>query len=168
MWENVKLKYIIPNTGYVIAIHTIDHECLVTITRNGIITIWNIKNMNWLQTDRVNGSSEIIFTCLSYQKNFLAVLNENRDVVLYKLQKDIILNPSYIKIIEFSRLTYIHKLTCCEISQNEKYLAIGFENGNISVSFIINYFNIYIRNINYYNINNFRLLIHLHSKKYEN
>ncbi|OAD55428.1 Apoptotic protease-activating factor 1 [Eufriesea mexicana] len=114
----------------------VDQKCVVTVTRNGIITVWNINGKDWLRVDRVTvGSSETVstFSCLSYQRSFLTVLNENGDVVLYKLQKNTISVPACIKITEYFRKKYTHKLTCCEISQNEKYLAIGFENGDISI-----------------------------------
>ena len=138
MWENIKLTYLIENTGYVIAIHKLDQENIATVTKNGIITIWNINSTNWLRVDRVTvGNSDIIstYSCLSYHRSFLAVLNENGDVVLYKLQKNTISLPAYIKIMEYFRKRYTQKLSCCEISQDEKYLAIGFEDGDISVSF---------------------------------
>ncbi|KAK9303557.1 hypothetical protein QLX08_004783 [Tetragonisca angustula] len=136
VWENIKLTYLIENTGYVIAIHKLDQENIATVTKNGIITIWNINSTNWLRVDRVTvGNSDIIstYSCLSYHRSFLAVLNENGDVVLYKLQKNTISLPAYIKIMEYFRKRYTQKLSCCEISQDEKYLAIGFEDGDISV-----------------------------------
>ncbi|XP_060817084.1 apoptotic protease-activating factor 1 isoform X1 [Bombus pascuorum] len=134
VWENVKLTYLIEDAGYIIAIHKVDKECVATVTRNGIITIWNINGTNWMRVDIVkNLDSVSIYSCLSYHKSFLAVLNENGDVVLYKLQKNTMSLPAYIKIIEYFRKRYTQKLTCCEISQNEKYLAIGFEDGDISI-----------------------------------
>lgn len=172
MWENVELIYLIENAGYVIAIHTVDQKCIVTVTRNGIITVWNINGKNWLRVDRVTvGSSEIvsIFSCLSYRRSFLTVLNENGDMVLYKLQKNTISVPACIKITEYFRKKYIHKLTCCEISQNEKYLAIGFENGDISVSLLnclISYVSSVSLNIIVFLIS--RLLIHWYWKRYRN
>lgn len=76
-----------------------------------------------------------IFSCLSYWKTTLVALNENGDVVVLKLQEDTITVPASIRIIEYCRMKYTQKLICCEISQDERYLAIGFEDGDISVSF---------------------------------
>ncbi|XP_029055973.1 apoptotic protease-activating factor 1 [Osmia bicornis bicornis] len=136
IWESTKLSYLIDNAGYVISIHNVDGKYVLTVTRNGIITLWNVNGTSWLRVDRVTiGNSDIVatFSCLSQQKNFLAVLNENGEVVLYKLQEDTITLPTCIKVTEYFRKNYAQKLTCCEISQHEKYLAIGFENGDISV-----------------------------------
>ncbi|XP_076619262.1 uncharacterized protein LOC143340817 isoform X1 [Colletes latitarsis] len=136
VWQNTKLTYLIENAGYVISIHEISEKHLLTITRNGIITLWSVNGTNWLRTDRVSiGSSDILttFSCLSYWKIILAVLNEPGDVVLYKLQEDTITSPACIKITEYFRKRYAQKLTCCDISQEEQYLAIGFENGDISI-----------------------------------
>ncbi|XP_031834716.2 apoptotic protease-activating factor 1 isoform X2 [Nomia melanderi] len=136
IWQNNEVTYIVENTGCVISIHEVNEKCVVTVTRNGIIKLWNINGTNWLQIDRVTigGSGTItIFSCLSYWKIILAVLNENGDVNLYKLQEDTIHVPASIKITEYFRKKYTQKLTCCEISQNDQYLAIGFENGNISI-----------------------------------
>lgn len=126
---------------------------MLTVTRNGIITLWNVSGTNWLRVDRVTiGNSDIVatFSCLSQRKNFLAVLNENGEVVLYKLQEDTITLPTSIKVTEYFRKNYAQKLTCCEISQHEKYLAIGFENGDISVSIrceLINFLNTLLMSI---------------------
>lgn len=138
MWLNEKISYLVDNAGYVISIHKVTRICIVTVTRDGIITIWNIRNTNWLRTDRITiGNAGVVstFSCLSYKGNFLAVLNDNGDVVLFKLQNDTITLPPCFKIAEYFRKKYITKSTCCEISQNEKYLGIGLENGDISVRF---------------------------------
>ncbi|CAL7936563.1 unnamed protein product [Xylocopa violacea] len=136
VWKNAKVAYLVENTGYVISIHKIDQESVITVTRNGVVTLWNIYGTNWSRINRVAvGGSDVVtnFSCLSYQKNFLAVLNEDGDVVLYKLQNDTATQPPCINIIEYFRRRYSCKLTCCEISENEKYLAVGLENGDIFV-----------------------------------
>ncbi|XP_054000407.1 apoptotic protease-activating factor 1 isoform X1 [Hylaeus anthracinus] len=136
VWQNKELTYLVQNAGYIISIHEINERCILTVTRNGIITLWNINNTNWVRRDSVtNGGSDIIttFSCLSCRKIILAVLNDAGDVVLYKLQEDTITLPACIKITEYFRTRYTQKLTCCEISQKEQYVAIGFENGDISI-----------------------------------
>nr|XP_033321533.1 apoptotic protease-activating factor 1 isoform X1 [Megalopta genalis]XP_033321534.1 apoptotic protease-activating factor 1 isoform X1 [Megalopta genalis] len=138
IWQNIDISYLVENTGFVISIHEINEKCVVTVTRSGIITIWNINGTNWLRIDRVSiGGLDMIttFSCLSYEKNILALLNENGDVVLYKLQEDTITLPVSIKLTNYFMKKYKQKLTCCEISQKEEYLAIGCESGDI---FIIN------------------------------
>ncbi|XP_076676313.1 apoptotic protease-activating factor 1 isoform X3 [Andrena cerasifolii] len=136
VWQNVELSYLVENAGYVISIHEVNEKSVLTVTRNGVITLWNIHGTNWLRTDRVtvsNTNTFTIFSCLSCWKAILTVLNENGDVVLYKLQKNTIVLPACIKITEYFRKKYSQRMTCCEISQDEQYLAVGFENGDISV-----------------------------------
>ncbi|KZC07642.1 PREDICTED: apoptotic protease-activating factor 1 [Dufourea novaeangliae] len=136
VWQNVEVAYLVENTGFIISIHEINEKCIVTVTRNGIITVWNINGTNWSRIDKVTiGGPDIItnFSCTSYWKNILVVLNENGDAVIYNLQEDTIILPVCMKITEYFRKNYTEKLTCCEISQNQQYLAIGFENGDISI-----------------------------------
>ncbi|XP_076641925.1 apoptosome protein Dark isoform X2 [Halictus rubicundus] len=136
VWQNKDVTYLVENTGFVISIHEINEKCIVTVTRSGIITLWIINGTNWLRIDRVTiGGSDTIttFSCLSHGKAILAVLNENGDVVLYTLQEDTITLPVCIRLSDYYRKKYTQKLTCCEISQKEKYLAIGCGNGDISI-----------------------------------
>ncbi|XP_003700960.2 uncharacterized protein LOC100880336 isoform X1 [Megachile rotundata] len=136
VWENTKVSYLVESAGYVISIHKVHERCVLTVTRNGIITLWNVNGTNWLRICKVtinNLDIETICSCLSYQKNFLAVLNNNGEVAVYKLQEDTITLPTCIKVTEYFRKNYNKRLTCCEISENENYLAVGFENGDISV-----------------------------------
>ncbi|XP_017794472.1 PREDICTED: LOW QUALITY PROTEIN: apoptotic protease-activating factor 1 [Habropoda laboriosa] len=136
VWVNINRTYSIEDTGYVISIYEIDTKYILTVTRDGIIRIWYASGSNWLRRRKVTvGSPDIvtIFSCLSYEKRFLTVLNENGDVILYYLQYDTRTVPVSINITEHFRKKYSCKLTCCEISQNEKYLAVGFESGEISV-----------------------------------
>ncbi|XP_017884244.1 apoptotic protease-activating factor 1 isoform X2 [Ceratina calcarata] len=135
VWKTGKISYLVLNAGYVISIHKIDEENLVTVTKNGVITVWRVDGTNWIPIDQVKIGNSITSSssCLSYQKNYLIVLNENGCVVVYKLYNQTITFPPNIKVTEYCRKIYSHKLRCCEISQNEKYLAIGFENGHISI-----------------------------------
>ncbi|CAK9826161.1 Apoptotic protease-activating factor 1 [Anthophora retusa] len=136
VWVNVTRTYLIANTGCVISIYEIDTKYIVTVTRNGVVTTWYINGSDWSRMCIVTvGSPDIVttYSCLSYKKNFLTVLNENGDVVVYNLQYDTRTVPVNIQIKEYFRKKYGCKLTCCEISQDEKYLAVGFENGEISV-----------------------------------
>ncbi|XP_076276380.1 uncharacterized protein LOC143207139 isoform X2 [Lasioglossum baleicum] len=138
IWQNKDVTYLVENTGFVISIHEINEKCILTVTRSGVIILWNVNGINWSRRDRVSiGGSDTIttFSCLSHGKVILAVLTENGDVVLYKLQEDIITLPVCIKLTNYFRRKYMQKLTCCEISQKEQYLAIGCENGDI---FVIN------------------------------
>ncbi|XP_076236256.1 apoptotic protease-activating factor 1 [Calliopsis andreniformis] len=138
VWQHKELSYLIENVGYVISIHEVNENYIVTVARNGVVALWTINHTSWLRRDSVTiGGSEsnmvTIFSCLSYWKSTLAVLNDNGDVVLYKLQEDTITVPQCIRLTEYCRIKYTQKLTCCEISQDEVYLAVGSENGDISI-----------------------------------
>lgn len=83
----------------------------------------------------VSKDFNVISSTLSADKKYLAALNENRKKIrLYQIEtienelRRIPIN-FYHDIPEFN-----DKITCFEFSQNEKYLAIGFKNGNVTVS----------------------------------
>ncbi|XP_076176382.1 uncharacterized protein LOC143151283 isoform X2 [Ptiloglossa arizonensis] len=135
VWQNKELTYLIESAGYIISIHEVNEKHVLTVTRNGIITLWNINGTNWLRIDRITISSNILttFSCLSYWKTILAVLTEISDVILYKLQEATITSSVCNKITEYFRKKYEQKLTCCEISPKDQYLAIGFVSGDVSI-----------------------------------
>lgn len=119
-------------------IHKINDNHVVTVTQNGIITIWYI-NVPWQpisQVDLSNPSSCISFSCLSYNQNYLAVLNESHLILLHIIYENVVASSTRIQIIEqpcFTH-TFAQKATYCDISKNEQYIAVGLESGQISVS----------------------------------
>lgn len=82
--------------------------------------------------------SKVLFSCFSYNKTYLAVLNESYQLVLYYLYRN---RQIFMEINEEPCFVYPfpRKTTCCNISQNEEYIAVGTETGEIFVSLFYDY-----------------------------
>ncbi|XP_012525104.1 apoptotic protease-activating factor 1 isoform X2 [Monomorium pharaonis] len=120
-------------------VHIINGNHAVAITQNGTITIWHMHNVPWQlisQVNLLNPLSHISFSCLSYNQTYLAILNEScRLTLLYINYDDTAASSTCIEIDERPCFTHIfaQKTTCCDISKNERYIAVGFESGQISI-----------------------------------
>lgn len=83
-------------------------------------------------------SSYISFSCLSSNQKYLAILsNESYCLSLFYITHEYITaSLTSIKISQQPRFAhgFTQKATCCDISKNEQYVAVGFESGQISVS----------------------------------
>lgn len=137
MWQHSRPVFRIDTrTESINDVHIINDKYAITVTQNGVISIWYI-NVPWQlisQVDLFNLASCVIFSCLSYNQNYLAILNESHRLTLLYIAHE---NTStHIQINEQFHLTHSceQKATCCDISKNEQYIAVGFESGQISVS----------------------------------
>jgi len=107
--------------------------------QNGKIKIW-YTSIPWQlisQVDLSNPPSNIIFSCLSYNQKYLAILNESHHLtLLYINYENIAASLPHIQINEQPHFThsFAQKAICCDISKNEQYIAVGLESGRISVS----------------------------------
>ncbi|XP_011155807.2 apoptotic protease-activating factor 1 isoform X1 [Solenopsis invicta] len=115
-------------------VHIINDNYAITVTQTGIITIWHI-NFPWQLISQLNLSNSplhISFSCLSYNQNYLAILNESYSLTLlcmsYKSEE-----AMSIKINKHLTHIFAQKTTYCDISKNEQYIAVGFESGQISI-----------------------------------
>lgn len=127
----------IENAGYIISIHEVHNEYVITVTQNGVIILYNISGTKWTIISKAtidNKNVNIYFSCFSYGKQFLALLSESQHLFLYNLQEDDTVTPPCIKIELYHKELFREKPTYCDISHNQKYLAIGFKTGNITVS----------------------------------
>ncbi|XP_071562800.1 uncharacterized protein [Temnothorax nylanderi] len=119
-------------------IHKINDNYVITVTKKGIISIWYI-DIPWQlksQIDLSYPSSCISFSCLSYNQNYLAILNESRHLTLLCIIHEYMtarLMYVHIKEQPCFKHTFAQKVTCCDISKNEQYVAVGFESGQISI-----------------------------------
>lgn len=129
-------SYIVNNTGRVAFIHKLNNDNTVTITQNGTILIWYI-DQTWLPISRkdINPSdTNISFSCLSHKKTYLAVLKESYDLILYTFHENEIVVPTRIEMELYYVNKFALKVTYCDISQDEQYIAVGLETGLIIVS----------------------------------
>jgi len=107
--------------------------------QNGIIMIWQVDRF-WKLIRQVylsNRTSCITFSRLSYNQNYLAILNESYHLTLLHITYyENIAASSSIQISEQPYFThnFAQRVTCCDISKNEQYIAVGLESGQISVS----------------------------------
>ncbi|XP_018369153.1 PREDICTED: apoptotic protease-activating factor 1-like isoform X2 [Trachymyrmex cornetzi] len=119
-------------------IHLINDNCVITVLKNGEIKIW-YTSIPWQlisQVDLSNPPSNIIFSCLSYNQKYLAILNEShRLTLLYINYENIAASLPHIQINEQPHFThsFAQKAICCDISKNEHYIAVGLESGQISI-----------------------------------
>ncbi|XP_011876259.1 PREDICTED: apoptotic protease-activating factor 1 isoform X2 [Vollenhovia emeryi] len=131
-------------------IHKIDDNYVVTVTQKGVIALWYIS-IPWglISEVALPPSSCISFSCLSHCKNYLAILSDSQLTLFYIIHEFLTdaLNTSsaQIKIGEQPCFThcFAQKVTCCDISKNEQYVAVGFESGQISIIDIQNPSEIY-------------------------
>ncbi|KAK2582333.1 hypothetical protein KPH14_004670 [Odynerus spinipes] len=136
VWKNNKIAYLVDNAGYIISIHEVNNEYVITVTQNGVITLYNISGTKWTIISRavVNHMDiNIYFSCFSYKKQLLAMLSTSQNVLLYYLQEDSTVTPPCIKIELYYKHLFKEKPTNCDISQDQKYLAVGFETGDIAI-----------------------------------
>lgn len=132
------------DTGSVVSLHKVNDNQVITITQNGTLIFWHV-NSKWSPIKRVsvpNSDSleiRISFSCLSCE-NFLALLIEPYSLVLFTLCRNTAIRPRHmprpkdLQIRHYFTYPFEQRAICCDISQNEQYIAIGFETGQISVS----------------------------------
>ncbi|XP_046825757.1 apoptotic protease-activating factor 1 isoform X2 [Vespa crabro] len=136
IWKNNKIAYLIENAGCIISIHEVHNEYIITVTQNGVIILYNISGTKWTIISKAtvdNKNVNIYFSCFSCRKQFLALLSESQHLFLYNLQEDDIVTPPCIKIELYHKELFMDKPTYCDISQDQKYLAVGFKTGNITI-----------------------------------
>ncbi|XP_066591533.1 apoptotic protease-activating factor 1 isoform X2 [Prorops nasuta] len=131
-----RVTFSIPNTGYVTAIYAINKRIVITLTKNGVITLWTVEKNYW---DPIKQSAiaedcnmHILNTCLNFDKKFLSVITESQEVFSFDLI-EIASSMSNTDINIFYKHQFCNKISCCDITQNGQYLAAGFENGEILI-----------------------------------
>ncbi|KAL0120735.1 hypothetical protein PUN28_008418 [Cardiocondyla obscurior] len=113
-------------------VHIINDNYVVTVSNNNIM-IWFI-DVPWQYKNQISppySSPSISFSCLSYNQNYLAILNGSyltlfRIICEYELYSE-------IELQLYFKYTFTQKVTCCNISKDERYVAVGFESGRISI-----------------------------------
>lgn len=150
MWQHTNLIGTIPATiidiprnitARLIDIHKLmdNHVAIITQTDIKIIQ-FNLRTetIYWKLTSitKFHLSSHVSFSCVSPSKIYLAVLSESYELALYYFYKNRTVLPPYIEMNKEPHFIYKFpwKVTCCDISQNEQYIAVGTEKGQICVS----------------------------------
>lgn len=101
--------------------------------QKGIIMIWCTNELPWKLTQQISLSlsAHISFSCLSYNQHYLAIVNGSRNLVLFCITHDVVIQISQQPCFTH---TFVQNVTYCDISKNEQYVAVGFESGQIHVS----------------------------------
>ncbi|XP_029674820.1 uncharacterized protein LOC115242566 isoform X2 [Formica exsecta] len=140
MWQHSKQIFgtDIP-AGHIIDIHKLNNNHMAIITQSDIKTIWFnecTETISWELISQVpfDLPSDVTFSCFSHNKTYLAVLNESNQLVLYYFCKN---RTVLLPCIEINEQPYTcpfsWKAICCDISQNEQYIAVGTERGQIII-----------------------------------
>lgn len=132
----MKVPLVVKNTDRVVCIHKLNNHVL-TITQNGIIRIWNIDS-TWCPINQTTipylVGAHISSSCISYKKIYLAILIEPHRLMLYTLHENTTVSSIHVQIKYYHLHIFKQKVTHFNISQNEQYIAVGLETGQISVS----------------------------------
>ncbi|KYM96416.1 hypothetical protein ALC62_12922 [Cyphomyrmex costatus] len=134
--ENDDLKVCILNSKKIIHnTYVIDDEYIMIVMQNGIIALLCIR-MNWRlisQIDLSNLFSSITFSCLSCNQKYLAILNELHHLILLYINYGNFYGSTTETEQFYHTYSFPQKAICCDISKNERYIAVGFESGQISI-----------------------------------
>ncbi|XP_025153495.1 apoptotic protease-activating factor 1 isoform X2 [Harpegnathos saltator] len=137
VWQNTKVSYMVNNTGRVMFIHKLNDDHVITISQNGVILIWQIDQTVWQTKSRkeISNSADtnITFSCLSHKRTYLAISRESHDLILFTFNENKNVLPTRIEAIYYYKHNFVQKMTYCDISQDELYIAVGFETGLISI-----------------------------------
>ncbi|XP_072748469.1 uncharacterized protein [Anoplolepis gracilipes] len=128
--------------GCIIDVYKLDDNHVAIITQNDIqIWFWTILTetselIPKLIRQLPLKDSKVLFSCFRNlsNKTYLAILNESCQLILHCLYSDRTVLESPCKKIQFYFIyTFSCKTTCCDISQNEQYIAVGTEKGEIFI-----------------------------------
>lgn len=151
MWRNIKMSRPIEGSDNVIFVHKITENCVMTVSRDGKIKYWSIEDFEWWGIyEFADNDGTVIHSCLSATKLSLALLKDEQQVIIYKMPNTDTEQPNNFKIEFYMKHYYKQQLHSCEFSQDEKYLAIALDGGDISVSTLNYETKCYFREIQYY------------------
>lgn len=127
------------NVGNVIAFHEIGTDQILTVTKECVISYWEVDpnngQLSLIIDNEERKNLKVISSTLSANKKYLGLLIKNkRQVLIFKIENNLKKNLIPVSIEFYHEIFENDKITCFEFSKNEKYLAIGYNNGNISVS----------------------------------
>ncbi|OXU28229.1 hypothetical protein TSAR_009640 [Trichomalopsis sarcophagae] len=129
-----KASQSLENTGYVISINKLNDESVMTVSKEGKIICWIIEDYEWRSCyECIDENGTIIHSCLSIYKTFLALLKDEQILVIYRMPDMDTIESNLGKLEIFMKHSYKNPLSSCQFSQDEKYLAVALEGGDISI-----------------------------------
>lgn len=126
----------IQDTGHVISVHKLSDDSVMTVSKEGIINFWIIQDFEWrCFYDFTDNDGTIIHSSLSDNQSFLAILKDEQTLIIYKIPDLDSIESNSINLEIVMKHNYKENQLCfCRFSQDEKYLAVALDGGNISVS----------------------------------
>lgn len=135
IWKNLKISQSLENSEKVISIYKMSENCAMTVSTDGNIKYWIIENFEWreIYKHKINDVA-ITHCCLSKLKCFLAVVDKKKKLDLYRISDIDSKNFYDFKVDEVMSFEYKEIVSICQFSEDDKYLAVALDNGDISVS----------------------------------
>lgn len=136
----MKISQTLENSNKVMYISKMTENCVMTISVDGNIKYWMIimlykENVEWQEIYEFKISDVVItHSCLSKLKCFLAVVDNKKNLLLYRISNIDNENFGDLKIESFMTYEYKEVLNICKFSEDDRYLAVALDNGDISVS----------------------------------
>ncbi|XP_074095063.1 uncharacterized protein LOC141524845 isoform X2 [Cotesia typhae] len=139
-----KQKITIRTEGNIINLHTINNEYVVGITRNEKVKIWKMNTTAWDLICQAEGAEQILhelqrsfvlYSAINLEKTVIGILTNDCRLAFYEIDYNSKIRtiPEQLRKYENTYFTFYKKLTCCAFSPNDEVLAIGMEDGNITI-----------------------------------
>ncbi|XP_057324435.1 apoptotic protease-activating factor 1-like isoform X2 [Microplitis mediator] len=129
-------------TSNIINLHTINNKYVVGVTRDEIIKIWEMKGQRWIQLCQIRNTElnlhrlqgpHVCYSAINLKNNMIAILKSNYQMAIYFIGYNTSNVPGKLARLDNTHFTFNKKLTCCAFSPDDKFLAIGMDDGNISI-----------------------------------
>ncbi|KAL7297703.1 hypothetical protein TKK_0008740 [Trichogramma kaykai] len=134
VWLNTKISKKIDGSDFVLSVHQIANNCIFTVSKHGKMKYWNIEDFPWsVMYEFIDDEETIVSSHLSSNKNLLALLKNGTTIMVYNLPNVEIDQLDSFKIETYFKKEFKQGVTLCEFSNDEKFLAVALQNGDISI-----------------------------------
>uniref|UniRef100_A0A0C9RL69 Apaf1_1 protein n=2 Tax=Fopius arisanus TaxID=64838 RepID=A0A0C9RL69_9HYME len=119
----------------ILNLHTIDKEYVITVSDTGTIIIWKVSETEWAKISELRGHMipNVCYSTLNSQEDMLALLKSTGEMAIYNIEKKESKNDVQFIIERFMAYNFRKSLTCGSFSPDGTLLALGMDNGTISI-----------------------------------